>query len=157
MIPKRSDVIRKPFMNAKPVSRCCDPRSVAVALGRWAMGMLFLFSGLGKLNSIGGFVEGLLKQFKKTWLTPALVKPFGYALPFAEVILGLMLILGIYRNVSLFATAVVLGLLAFGQLVAGNPQVVFSNTVYVFLTAALLFLEDYDRWVLFPARRPPGE
>jgi thiosulfate dehydrogenase [quinone] large subunit len=145
-------------MNRNPECKWCDPRSAAVALGRWGMGMMFFFFGLGKLPDLNGFAEGLVKQFERTWLTPALVKPFGYVLPFAEVALGLFVMLGVFRNAALFATGVLLVLLAFGQALLGNASVVFSNLAYLFMTAALLFLAEYDSWVLFPRlHRPSSE
>ena len=141
--------------------KCCDPRCMAVALGRWSIGMMFFFAGVGKLGSVSGFVGYLTKQFEKTWLPGALLIPFGYVLPFAELILGALLLLGVFRNGALFVTGLVLLALTFGQLLLRDPQVMFFNTAYLFLTAGLLFLAEYDRWVLFPSRReepaPPSE
>lgn len=141
-------------MNNGSGCKCCDPRSGAVALGRWCIGMLFLFFGIGKVvGGVSGFAEGMVKQFEKTWLPQVLVNIFGHSLPFLEVLVGLLLLLGLFRNVALFGTGVLLLLLTFGQVVLGQPQVVFFNTCYVFLTAALLFAANYDCCVLFPRRR----
>ncbi len=130
--------------------RACYPQAAAVALGRWCLGLIFLFFGIGKLADVVGFAANLVKQFEKTWLPPLLLNIFGHVLPFWETIVGTLLILGIFRNVTLSATGVLLLVLTFGQIVLGQPQVVFFNTVYTFLAAGLLFLERYDRWVLFP-------
>ena len=42
-------------------SCCCthDPRQLAAALIRWALGLLFLVGGIAKLTHLGGFVNGL--------------------------------------------------------------------------------------------------
>jgi len=143
-------------MNRNPECKWCDPRTAAVALGRWGIGMMFFFFGLAKFPDLHSFADGLAKQFERTWLTPALVKPFGYLLPFAEVALGLFLMLGIFRNAALFAAGVLLVLLAFGQALLGNASVVFSNLAYLFMIAALLFLADYDAWVIFPRLNSPS-
>src|SRR5713226_6757292 len=124
--------------------RCCSPRAAAVALGRWCLGLIFLFFGLPKLHDLAGFAQHLAEQFQKTWLPPALVSTFGYVLPFAEVGLGALLLLGLFRNVVLFATGLLLVSLTFGQILQGQAQIVFFNTGYTFMTAALLFLGDYD-------------
>jgi len=58
--------------------------------------------------------------------------------------------LGLFRNITLFVTGLLLIALTFGQIVLGQPQVVFFNTVYVFLAAALLFVGRFDYWVIFP-------
>jgi len=133
--------------------KCCSPKAAAVALGRWVLGILFLFAGIAKLGNVSGFAEGLLKQFEKTFLPPILVSIFGHVLPFLEITLGVLLLLGLFRNVALFATGVLLILLTFGQIVQGQPQVIFFNTSYVFMAALLLFLSEHDLWVPFPRPR----
>ena len=134
--------------------RCCDPRTAAVALGRWCFGVLFFFAGIGKLGSVSGFTGYLAKQFEKTWLPPMLLNIFGHVLPFLEVALGALLILGLFRNATLFAASLLLIALMFGQMLLAQPQVVFFNAAYAFMAAALLFLERFDYWVLFP--KPGG-
>lgn len=114
---------------------------------------MFLIFGMGKLGDANGFAEHLGQQFEKTWLPPALLSVFGHALPFLEVTAGALLLLGLFRNATLFATAVLLLVLTFGQIILMNAPVVFSNITYVFMTAAVLFLERFDTWVLYPRPR----
>ncbi len=130
---------------------CCGflPKSAAVALGRWALGIMFLFFGLGKLQSVSGFVNGfLLPTFEKTWLPHWLLVPFGYCLPFLETGFGALLLLGLARNATLLATGLLLIVLTFGQVVLKQAPVVFTNMAYVFFTASLLFLAEHDTWVV---------
>ncbi len=129
---------------------CLNPRFAAVALGRWAFGVLFLVVGLAKLGNVNGFADNLVKQFDKTWLPQVLVSIFGHVLPFLEIALGALLVLGLFRNVVLFATGILLLALSFGQMLLGQAQVMFFNITYLFLVAALLFLAEFDRWVIFP-------
>lgn len=143
-------------MKTECTSACCDPRAAAVALGRWCIGLMFLVAGLTKLtgqNGVWGFAQFLSQQFEKTWLPTFLISAFGYVLPFAEVASGVLLLLGIYRNAALFGTALLMLSLTFGMIILQQAPVVFYNTGYTILISALLFLSDYDRWVLFP-RRP---
>jgi uncharacterized membrane protein YphA (DoxX/SURF4 family) len=66
----------------------CDPKAAAVALGRWCLGIVFLFYGVGKFTGEGGmagFAQGMMKQFGSTPLPQWLVGPFAHGLPFAEV------------------------------------------------------------------------
>jgi thiosulfate dehydrogenase (quinone) large subunit len=108
---------------------------------------MFLFAGLGKFSSLSGFVHGfILPTFAKTWLPTWLLLPYGYGLPFAEVGLGALLLLGVARNAVLFGTGLLLISLTFGQVLLQQPGVVFNNMVYVFLAAGLLFLGEHDRW-----------
>jgi len=110
--------------------------------------MILLFAGIGKLPDVRSFVQnGILVPFAKTWLPKWLLMPYGYALPFVELILGAWLILGAGRNAALFIAALLFLSLTFGQVLLGQPGVVFNNMVYTFFAAGVLFLEPYDGWV----------
>ena len=129
-------------------ANCCDPRTCAVALARWCLGMILLLAGIGKLPDVSGFVQnGIVGPFAKTWLPKWLLLPYGYALPFVETILGVWLILGVARNVALFIAGLLFLSLTFGQVLLGQPAVVFNNMVYTFFAAGVLFLDPYDRWI----------
>ncbi len=123
---------------------------MAVALGRWCFGVMFFFFGISKLGHVRGFARFLTTQFEKAWLPAFLVTAFGYVLPFIETALGILLLTGLFRNTTLFATGVLLIVLTFGQIVLGQPPVIFYNAVYVFMVATLLFLERFDQWVIRP-------
>jgi thiosulfate dehydrogenase [quinone] large subunit len=131
----------------------CDARACGIALGRWVIGVVLLFAGIGKFPNISGFVSYITSQFEKTWLPKALLVPYAYALPFVEVILGALLLLGIARNAVLFVTGLLFITLTFGQLLLQQP-IVFNNAMYVVVTAAILFAEAYDQCVLPWGNRP---
>ncbi|MDB6019406.1 MAG: hypothetical protein JWR19_3895 [Pedosphaera sp.] len=138
-------------MNNETEYRCCDPRAAAVALGRWCFGIVFLFFGLGKfMGGVGAFAQGLASMYEKTWLPGPLVSAFGHMMPFLEVTLGALLILGIARDVVLFVAGLFLIALTFGQIVLQQAQLIFFNTAYLFMVAVLLFASKYDWWVLGP-------
>ncbi len=63
-----------------------------------------------------------------------------------EVGLGVLL-LGYRRNGGLFGTGLLFLTLVFGQLALGNWVVVAQNTLYLFMSAALLFLHEHDTWL----------
>lgn len=128
----------------------CDPRVAAVALGRWCIGVMLLFYGMGKLGAVGEFAAYVSTLFKETWLPNWVTGSFGHVLPYTETILGALLILGIARNVVLFIAGLQMIALMFGQVLLSQPPVVFYNVSYLFMIAAVLFLARYDRWVLWP-------
>ena len=127
-----------------------DPKHAGVAIGRWALGLFFFYSGLSKImGGVGGFVNGyLVPQFSKTFLPSILVTSYGYVLPYAELTLGILLIVGIFRNAVLFLTGLTLISLTFGQMLLQQHGVVANNFIYIFLTAILLFLSEFDGWAL---------
>jgi len=128
-------------MNA---SRCCcrNPRRLAPALIRWALGVLFLVGGVAKLTALGGFVNGyIVPAFAKTILPSTLVAAYGYALPFVETALGILLLIGVWRVQALLLAGVTLISLAFGQLLLQQHATVANIFLYVLMTAIAIYLE----------------
>jgi uncharacterized membrane protein YphA (DoxX/SURF4 family) len=68
-------------------------REIAYILLRVTLGVVFLFSGIGKFKGgLGNCAGGMLQQFSGK-LPALLVEPFAYALPFAETTLGALILL----------------------------------------------------------------
>jgi thiosulfate dehydrogenase [quinone] large subunit len=112
------------------------------------MGVVFFFAGIAKFPNVGAFVQhGIVEPFAKTWLPKWLLLPYGHALPFIEVGLGLLLFLGIARNAVLFFGGLLCISLTFGQMLLMQPQS-FNTLAYAFAFVGLLVLAPYDRWVL---------
>ena len=59
------------------------------------LGLVLLVAGSGKLPGQTEFIDALLKSF---W-TPTVAYLIGYCLPWAEVILGVLLLLGIFSRI----------------------------------------------------------
>jgi thiosulfate dehydrogenase (quinone) large subunit len=128
-----------------------NSRAAGLALVRWMLGILFLFAGIGKMSGILGFVNGyLVPQFEKTFLPVALVRAYGLTLPFVELALGTLLILGVCRNMTLFVTGLTLLSLAFGQILIQGHAVVANIALYLLMTGALLYFGADDRWIVGP-------
>ncbi len=128
---------------------CCNPKNVAPALLRWALGLMMLTSGISKLQGMGGFVNGyLIPAFEQTFLPGWMIAGYGYALPVVETLLGLLLILGLCRTGTLLLTGLTLGSLAFGQMLLKNHATVANIFIYVLMTATALWMSDDDRWTL---------
>ena len=120
---------------------------MALALARWSLGIMFFFAGVGKFPNVAGFVGFMVETFKATWLPKWLLLPYAYMLPFLEIALGVLLLLGIARNAVLFVTGLLLISLTFGQILLKAP-IAFNTRVYTMIAAAILVLGAYDDWVL---------
>ena len=119
-----------------------DPRRLAPALICWALGLLFLVGGIAKLTHLGVFVNGyLVPAFAKTFLPPVLVTAYGYALPFVETALGVLLLIGMCRVCALLLAGATLLSLAFGQILLQQNAVVANIFLYVLMTAIAMYLE----------------
>jgi thiosulfate dehydrogenase [quinone] large subunit len=130
------------------MNKLFNPKFAGVAISRWALGLLFFYGGLSKImGGLGNFVNGyIVPLFSKTFLPSILVTSYGYVLPYVELTLGILLIVGIYRNAVLFLAGLTLFSLTFGQMLLQQHGVVANNFIYIFFTAILLFLSEFDGW-----------
>ncbi len=133
-------------------------QSMGLALVRWGLGLRLLVSGAAKVTDLGGFVNGyILPAFAKTILPDWMLIPYAYALPIVELLLGVLLIIGLFRALTLFISGLTFLSLAFGQMLLKQHAAVLDILLYLGMTAALLCLGDYDRWVLPGAKRPAAK
>lgn len=122
-------------------------KSAGVALVRWALGVLFLVAGVSKLCMLSGFVTGyLVPAFAKTFLPAWMVSGFGYGLPFVETLLGVALLLGLCRTMTLLLAGLTLMTLAVGQMLIQGQGVVANIMLYILMTALVLLHQEHDTW-----------
>lgn len=75
--------------------------NLVILLNRLALGLYFLLAGVAKIRSgVENFVDGSFSRLQPSWLPEILARPYGYALPFLEVIVGGMLILGLIGRLA---------------------------------------------------------
>ena len=78
---------------------------LALLLTRLTVGSYFAAAGVRKLSGelnegLGTFYSTSFKGLQPGWLPDALAAPYGYALPWMEVILGVMLVLGLFGRLA---------------------------------------------------------
>jgi thiosulfate dehydrogenase (quinone) large subunit len=117
-------------------------RSLAYALLRVTLGLNIFMHGTSRLMAgIGNFVSGMIKMFQNTALPTAVVVPFGYALPWLEAGLGVLIIIGLRTREALVAGALLMLALTFGTALRQDWDVVglqlLYSTVYTALIAGL--------------------
>ena len=125
-------------------------RSLTALILRTALGVSFLFFGIGKFNQMkaGTYPDGMIAQFDSTWLGesfPWAVKLFAQALPYVEVGVGALLIAGLATTVAAAVAGIVLVKLMIGLLVLSNtdPSMIAKVTthfLYVLTAAATVWL-----------------
>ncbi len=111
---------------------------LSLLLARLALGFYFAFAGWGKVrgeltddsgafaNDLGSFYRGPFATLQPAWLPDVLAAPYGYALPWIELLLGVALILGLYGSlVALLIALVLLSILI--ALALGGQAFVFQK------------------------------
>jgi thiosulfate dehydrogenase [quinone] large subunit len=136
-------------------------RAAAYALLRFTLGAVLLVYGIGKFRTgIGNVAAGIVKQFSGK-LPAALVQPFAYALPFAEVTLGALILVGLFTTVALVLSGLLFAALTFGMAVAGEGGIVAHNLQYALINFVLLWFSDpggfsVDRLIMGRPSSPAG-
>jgi thiosulfate dehydrogenase [quinone] large subunit len=128
---------------------CCriSPEGAAAFLLRVSLGVLFFFVGLDKfLAPIGaaGVSQKLAAGFHTTNLPAFLAVPFLHMLPYVEVTLGAVLVIGIFTQEALAASGLLLISLAFGKIFEQDYATVANNFNYVLLAAVGLYFASRD-------------
>lgn len=78
---------------------------LSLLLLRVALGLYFLIAGVGKVKGelsegLGTFYNSSFKGLQPDWLPNWLAMPYGYTLPWLEVLFGGLLILGILGRLT---------------------------------------------------------
>ena len=123
-------------------------REVAYALLRVTMGVIFLFYGINKfISGVGNFVGTMNQQFSGK-LPAFMVMPFAYAIPFAEVMAGALILFGLFTRLGLVISGLLLIGLTFGMVMLGQAPTVAHNLQYGLVNFVLLWLVDLNRYSL---------
>ena len=115
---------------------------------RFSLGIIFFAHGLGKVLTYPQSPQGIIEGFAETWLPGLVVVPFAYSLPFVEILIGVLLLIGYKYLPTLMATGVILAILSFGKVVQGQPQGVAPNLTYLLVVVVGMYLADSNRWKL---------
>jgi thiosulfate dehydrogenase [quinone] large subunit len=123
-------------------------------LARLAVGTSLFGHGLVRLPKLDKFSHGMAGAFQHSILPGSLVLVFGYTLPFAEFLIGLLLLVGWFTRGALVAGAVLMILLIFGTTTIEQWDAIPSQLFHiVFLLGLLIYVDRYDSYSLDLAMR----
>lgn len=105
---------------------------------RLAIGLSMFGHGLVRLPKLSGFSKWMVGNFQKSMLPESLVLPFSYALPIAEFVVGLLLLLGLFTRIALMAGGIVMLMLIFGSTMIEEWNALPSQLIHVAFFALLL-------------------
>lgn len=105
--------------------------AVAYTLLRVAMGVNLIGHGAVRIPKLESFSDWMVSSMDKGWLPEVLVKPFAIVLPFAEFIIGLLLIIGLFTYRMSIAGAILIILLLLGSSTIENWEAMGIQMIYV--------------------------
>ena len=133
-------------------------KAVAYLLLRLTVGLVFFFYGFNKLmGGLSGFAAGMTERMADTPLPGILITPFAYLLPFAELIVGTLLVLGLFTRGALVAAALLMAALTVGVVLEPSPPTVAANVNYALVIFVLLWLSEFDGYSLDAMRQADRE
>ena len=132
--------------------------AIAYAILRLTFGVNLGFRGLVRItvNGLDQFAAGLTAQFEATWFPASAVSAFGHVVPFVEVAMGLMLILGLFTRPALVVGGLMMTALTFGTMYLQNFDLAWLQLTYALAFFILLATRSWNvislDSVLFPSQ-----
>lgn len=125
--------------------------SLAIFLLRTVTGILFMFQGYDKIFNIK--IDSVVKTFsesvKSSLIPGSLLRPMVYISSYIEMICGSLLMIGLFREYSLFFLSLDLIFVAFAfSSIKAMWDMHFYLPRIVFISALLLLPVESDRWCL---------
>jgi thiosulfate dehydrogenase [quinone] large subunit len=121
-------------------------KTLAIHLLRLSFGINYFFHGVVRIPNLEKFVTGMQNTFQETLIPNFLVIPLAYAIPFAEIIIGLLLLLNKFTRETLIATFLLMNILVIGSSFAQKWDLVGLQATYIgFLFLLLYFMNDNQK------------
>ncbi len=131
--------------------------AIAYAILRLTFGVNLGFRGVVRItvNGLDQFAAGLTSQFESTWFPLFAIDLFGHVVPFVEVAIGLMLILGLFTRPALIIGGLMMTSLTFGTMFLQNFDLAWLQLTYALAFFILLAARSWNAIsldsVLFPS------
>lgn len=126
---------------------------IAYAILRFTLGVNIALHGITRVvNGPGGFAEVLIKQFQTTPIPGLIVETFGHTLPWAETIIGLLVLGGLATRFALIAGGLLMAVLTFGTTLrqdfgTAGLQLTYSIAYFILLSLRSRNSFSLDAWL----------
>jgi len=117
------------------------------------MGVNMFTHGVARLLDLEKFNMWMIGQFSDTILPEFLVSLSSYMIPFAELIIGVLLILGLFTSRALLLGALLITILVFGSGLQENWNVMSSQMIYAVFFFILSYMIELNKFSLDNLRK----
>jgi thiosulfate dehydrogenase (quinone) large subunit len=135
-------------MDTIAVSTPTREQQQAYVLLRVITGLDFFGHGFARIftgSHLSGFAQGMVKNMASTPLPSSLSLATGYAVPCVEVLIGILLLVGVFVRSALTLALLQMAVLMFGITLKQDWPTAGLQLTYSFVLAVLLFArERYD-------------
>lgn len=126
---------------------------LAYGLARIGLGLNIALHGLVRLPNLSGFAAGMRDSFGQSPLPPSLVYAVSLAIPVAEAIVGVLLLVGVQVRGTLVAGTLLMLLLMGGACSAQNWNAASIQMTYLAFYVVLLAAVHLDHLSIDTWRR----
>ena len=120
-------------------------KELGFLIARVGLGVNLFFHGVVRLPNLSGFVQGMEAKFAESMLPIFLVTPMAYVIPIAELVIGLLLLLGIATRYALIGAAIQMMVLVTGCCFVQDWGPINSQMFLLVLAAFLIANLDFNR------------
>lgn len=124
-----------------------DDKAIAHVLLRITLGIDLFIHGMTRIfGDYTGFVDKILKDFQDTILPHFSLSLFGWSLPLIEVLVGFLLLVGLFTRFAAILGALLIAVLVFGTGLKQNWNIVGIQLVYALIYYFIIQNLQYDRY-----------
>lgn len=122
---------------------------LAYAILRLTVGVnMFMHGAVRIMAGVGGFSAGMAKQFVDTPLPEPFIRAFAVTLPFVELTIGVLLLLGVATRSALVVGSLLMTCLVFGTSLRSDWNMVWLQMTYALIFYVLLARRGDDAFTL---------
>ena len=120
--------------------------SLAYAIFRLTFGVNLMLRGVDRIFFMGldNFANGMVKQFAMTWIGPGLIQPFAHTIPWIEMVMGALLIVGLFTRPALIVGGLLMTQLTFGTMFLRNFDLAWLQLTYAIAFFLLLATHSWN-------------
>jgi len=123
-------------------------QSTAYLLARLILAASMLGHGLVRLPKLHTFSNWMTETFSSSFMPAFIVRPFSFALPVAEFIIGLLLIAGLFTRAALLAGCILMIFLIIGSCLIEKWEWVSIQMFYALFYVLLFVYLKYNQYAL---------
>ena len=128
-------------------------KELGYLMARVGLGSNLFFHGLVRMPKLQGFVAGMETKFAESMLPGFAVTATAYAIPFAELLIGIALLFGIGTRWALLATAVQMLILTSGCCLIEEFGPINSQMFLLVMSAVLMANIHLNRFAITDQRK----
>jgi thiosulfate dehydrogenase [quinone] large subunit len=120
--------------------------SLAYAIFRFTFGVNLMLRGVDRIFFMGldNFGNGMVKQFAMTWIGPGMIQPFAHTLPWIEMVMGALIIVGLFTRPALVVGGLMMASLTFGTMFLRNFDLAWLQLTYAIAFFLLLATHSWN-------------